>query len=125
MEDARIGPINDIIFNKADEFAREVYRETFTFPKEELYGVTSQLRRAVLSVPLNITEGYARISMQDHRRFLEISYGSLKEVKYLLYFSLQQKYISSKTYEMCIEKSEELCRMLWRKINTIRAKTQK
>ena len=125
MEDSRIGPINDIIFNKADEFAREIYRETFTFPKEELYGITSQLRRAVLSVPLNITEGYARISMQDHRRFLEISYGSLKEVKYLLYFSLQQKYISKEKYEICIEKSEELCRMLWRKINTIRSKIVK
>ena len=88
MDDARVGPIHDLLFQKADILVQAVYEMSYLFPKEELFGVTSQLRRAVLSIPLNITEGYARRSDQDYRRFLDIAYGSLKEVKYLLAYRL-------------------------------------
>lgn len=125
MDDIRVGPTQDLLFQKADIFAQAVYEITYEFPREELFGITSQLRRAVLSIPLNITEGYARRSDQDHRRFLEIAYGSLKEVKYLLYFSKQRKIISDDTYEKVILMAEELSKLLWRKISTIRAKATK
>ncbi len=125
MDDIRVGPTQDLLFQKADIFAQAVYEITCSFPREELYGITSQLRRAVLSIPLNITEGYARRSDQDHRRFLDITYGSLKEVKYLLYFSKQRKIISSDDYEKTILMAEELSKLLWSKISTIRAKAAK
>lgn len=125
MDDTRVGPVNDILFQKADAFAQAVYELTYTFPREELFGITSQIRRAVLSVPLNITEGYARRSDQDHRRFLDIAYGSLKEVKYLLYFCKKRKIISDSVYEKLMNIAEELSKILWRKISTIRAKTAK
>lgn len=125
MDDIRVGPTGDLLFQKADIFAQVVYTLTYTFPREELFGITSQLRRAVLSIPLNITEGYARRSDQDHRRFLDIAYGSLKEVKYLLYFSKQRKIMSDKDYEKTIFLAEELSKLLWRKISTMREKALK
>lgn len=125
MDDSRVGPTHDLHFQKADILAQTVYQLTYSFPKEELFGITSQLRRAVLSIPLNITEGYARRSEQDHRRFLDIAYGSLKEVKYLLYFCKQRKILTYNEYEKVIEMTEELSKLLWRKISTIRAKSLK
>ena len=68
-----------------DEYAHFVYKLTGTFPGGgEIYGITSQLRRSSVSVILNYIEGYARIKDKVHKNFLEISYGLLKESKYLL-----------------------------------------
>lgn len=122
MNDARVGPIRDLLFQKADMLAQLVYQLTYAFPKEELFGLTSQLRRAVLSIPLNITEGYARRSDQDYRRFLDIAYGSLKEVKYLLYFANKRKVLLNTDYEKVMEIADELSRLLWKKISTLRQK---
>jgi len=118
--DRRIGSKKDIILIKADKLAKEIYRITKTFPKEELFGITSQLRRAALSIPLNLVEGYARISKQDHRRFLEIALGSTKETKYLIYFSYEQKLIKESDKEDLLDLSEEVSKLLWVKIKTLR-----
>ena len=75
------------VWQLADAFAREVYVATENFPKEEMYGVTSQLRRAALSVPTNIVEGYSRRGDRELARFTDIALGSLAESKYLLHFS--------------------------------------
>ena len=96
-----------------DEYAHFVYKITKSFPKEELYGVTSQLRRASLSVILNYVEGYARVRDKVHKNFLEISYGSLKESKYLLHFALVEKYISRDEYKKALLLAEEIGAMLW------------
>ena len=69
-------------FELADELALLIYRMTRAFPREEQYGLTSQRRRAAVSVPSNIVEGCARSSQADYLRFLEIAYGSLREVRY-------------------------------------------
>ena len=104
---------------KMDEFVHLVYRISKNFPKDELYGVTSQLRRSALSVILNYIEGYARIKSKVYRNFLEISYGSLKEAKYLLHFSLKENYLMETDYKKAILLSEEIGKMLWSTIQKV------
>lgn len=76
-------------FELADEVALMVYRITAGFPKEELYGLTSQMRRAAVSVPSNIVEGCARDSQADYQRFLTIAFGSLRELHYQVSLSVR------------------------------------
>lgn len=104
---------HDSLKSKMDEYVHFVYGCTKKFPREELYGVTSQLRRASLSVILNYIEGYARGKSKVRKHFLEISYGSLKESKYLLHFSLVEKYLSKPDYEKAIALAEDIGAMLW------------
>ncbi len=74
-------------FELADELVVSVYRATAGFPREELYGLTSQIRRAAVSVPSNIVECCARDSEADYVRFLYIAFGSLRELRYQLNLS--------------------------------------
>ena len=108
---------------KMDDYVHLVYSFTRNFPKEELYGVISQLRRSALSVPLNYIEGYARVKDKVYKNFLEISYGSLKESKYLLHFSLVEKYLSKNDYDRAIKLAEEIGAMLWGIMRNIKPKT--
>lgn len=97
-------------------YVKLIYRLTRTFPGEELYGVTSQIRRASLSVILNYIEGFARRKGEDSRvykNFLEISYGSLKESKYLLFFSFEEKYIIEDEYKKAFALNDKIGKMLW------------
>ncbi len=109
----RIETYHEKLKKEMDEYVHFVYALTRNFPKEELYGVTSQLRRSALSVILNYIEGYARGREKVHKNFLEISYGSLKESKYLLHFSLVEKYISEEDYKIVINLAENIGAMLW------------
>jgi four helix bundle protein len=111
---------SDLILQKADKLAVGVYILSKKLPKEELFGFTSQLRRASLSVVLNIIEGYARQQRQDHRRFLEISFGSTKEVMYLLDFGIKIRYFKDDDVRIISNGYDEVARMLWVKIQTLR-----
>ena len=104
---------HDELKSKMDEYAKLVYGVTKNFPKDEIYGITSQLRRSSLSIILNYIEGYARVKEKVHRNFLEISYGSLKESKYLLFFSEREKYFSRKDYEELMRLADDIGGMLW------------
>lgn len=104
---------------KMDKYVHFVYQITKNFPKDELYGATSQIRRATLSVILNYIEGYARRKSAVQLNFFEISYGSLKESKYLIYFSLIEKYISKNDYEIGLKMAEEIGAMLWTEITNL------
>lgn len=102
------------------QYVKCVYKVTKNFPKDELYGATSQLRRATLSVILNYIEGYARRKGPDckvYNNFLEISYGSLKESKYLIYFAYTENYLMQRDYERLIILADEIGRMLWNTMN--------
>lgn len=96
-----------------DEFAHDVYRATRTFPREEIYGITSQLRRASLSVVLNYIEGYARQRDKVFRNFVETSYGSLQESKYLIDFAFKEGYMDEQTASSLKTKAERAGGMLW------------
>lgn len=86
------------IYKESYVLALNVYKITKNFPKDELYGLTSQIRRAATSITLNIVEGYGRLSKEDFKRFLKISLGSTNETKTLLKFSKDLNYISEQEY---------------------------
>lgn len=101
-----------------DEYAHSTYRLTRKFPKEELFGITSQLRRAVLSIVLNYIEGYARRKNKVNINFLEISYGSLQEVKYLLKFCTEEELITEDEYKQLEVIGNEIGAMLWKTLES-------
>jgi len=108
-----MGNFHDDLKKKMDEFAHLIYKITKVFPKDELYGMVSQMRRAALSIILNYIEGYARKREKVYKNFLETSYGSLKEEKYLLHFSLMENYLSKTDYKKAIDLAEDIGAMLW------------
>jgi len=79
-----------LVWQKADELAYQIYMASKAFPREELYAMTSQVRRAALSVPTNLVEGYARQGRNEFRQFTNIALGSLAEARYLLGFCLRR-----------------------------------
>jgi len=98
------------------QYVKMIYALTRKFPKEEIYGATSQIRRSALSVILNYVEGFARNKEYDskvYKNFLEISYGSLKESKYLLFFSFDEKWISDLEYQNGLSLNDKIGKMLW------------
>ena len=88
-----------IVWQKADELAFQIYVVTKKFTKDELYGLTSQMRRCAVSVPANIVEGYARSTNKEKLRFYNIAYGSLAELEYSIDFSLRLKYLPNKQFQ--------------------------
>jgi four helix bundle protein len=81
-------------FELADDLAVIIYSLTKNFPKDEIYGLTSQMRRAAVSVPSNIVEGCARGSQIEYHRFLEMAFGSLRELSYQYSLSIRLGYIN-------------------------------
>jgi len=109
-------------FELADEVAILVYRVTGGFPKEELFGLTSQMRRAAVSVPSNIVEGCARESEADYLRFLNIAFGSLRELHYQLNLSKRLGFLcaqDSALIEPKIEETEKILNGLIRALRNI------
>lgn len=121
-EVAPLGYKKLLAWQKADLLASEIYLSTVNFPNSELYGITSQLRRAALSVPLNIIEGYGRVSKNEFRRFLSIALGSLSEVEYLLYFANKQRLFKSDEFNRLNRIKEECGRIVWRLFQSQRSK---
>jgi four helix bundle protein len=104
---------HDILKQKMDLYAHEIYRITKDFPKSELYGLVSQIRRSSVSVVLNYIEGFARIKQKVYINFLEISYGSLKETQYLLVFSYKESLIKETDFNKINALGDEIGAMLW------------
>ena len=84
-----------IVYKKAFELQQDIFRLTKRFPKEELYGLTTQARRAAVSTPLNIAEGQSRKSLAENRNFLLIARGSLYEILAILEIVGRMKYMAN------------------------------
>jgi len=102
-----------IIWQRGHSFVLIIYKLTAAFPRDELYALTSQLRRAAISVVANIVEGNSRHSKKDYIRFIVISIGSLSEVEYYLLLAHDLGYISDTQYEQLEQKQKELARLLY------------
>lgn len=106
-------------FELADEVTVLIYRVTRNFPKEENYGLTSQMRRATVSVPSNIVEGCARESQVEYHRFLEIAFGSLRELHYQFGLAIRLGYVKESDVNDCelkITETEKVLGALVRKM---------
>lgn len=101
-----------LVWQKAHSLTLRIYHVTRTFPVEERYGITSQLRRASYSVPANIVEGFRRPGIKDSVRFYTIADASLEEVKYFLLLSKDLTYLTYNNYVELQSNAEEVGKML-------------
>ncbi|MFA9559316.1 four helix bundle protein [Evansella sp. AB-rgal1] len=101
-----------IVWQKSHALVLEIYEITKGFPKEELFGLTSQIRRAAVSIPSNIVEGKARGSNKEYRRFLLMARGSLEEVKYQLLLAKDLHYIEVNRYNGILYIADEVGKMI-------------
>lgn len=100
------------IYSRSIEFAVEIYTLSRTFPREELYGITSQIRRAATSISLNIAEGSGNTSEKEFRRFLEIALRSNYEVMSCLEIAKRLTYCDEDKYRVLIAEADEIAAMI-------------
>lgn len=104
---------HDRLKSKVDAYAHAVYQMTKAFPRHERFGLTSQLNRSAISVALNYIEGFARSRKLPYIQFLEISYGSLKESRYLLSFCYKENLMDEIVFSKIDALADDIGSMLW------------
>jgi four helix bundle protein len=107
------------VFAMADELVPAVYRVTAAFPKEERYGLVSQLRRAAVSVPTNIVEGCARRTTREYSHFVQTALGSASELRYVLGLSHRLGFLSKADHDALHANCAALIRMLQRLVDSL------
>ena len=110
---------NYIVWQRGHQFALDVYKQTKSFPKDELFGMTSQLRRASTSIPINIAEGCGRRSDAEFAHFLNIAAGSASEVEEELLLSFDLKFIDKESFQQLDKEVKEIKAMLGKLIETL------
>jgi four helix bundle protein len=100
------------VFKKAHQLALDIYKVTGTFPREEQWGITAQIRRSVASIGANLLEGSNRNNSKEYRQFVGIAKGSAGEVKYHLLLASDLGYLSREDYVRFAEETESICKML-------------
>jgi four helix bundle protein len=121
-EDGRIRSYRDLrVWQEGISLAEICYRLTKRFPKDELFGMTSQIRRAASSIPANIAEGYGRDSKGEYIQFLRISQGSLKEVETHLILCTRVSLLAESEAQSTLEHCDRLGKMLHRLIRSLQS----
>ena len=108
------------VWQKSHQLTLNIYKITSLFPKQELFSITNQIRRAAYSVPANIVEGFRRRSLRDSLNFYNIADASLEELKYFLLLSKDLEYFNLEIYQKTLEQTEEVGRLLTRWIQSQR-----
>jgi four helix bundle protein len=120
-------PVKDyrelIAWQKAMELVEAAYRATKTFPREEVYGLSSQMRRAAVSIPSNIAEGQARNTTRDFLQFLAVAYGSPKELETQALIAERLGYINQPRREELVQRTTEVARLISGLMNSLRKRT--
>lgn len=111
------------VWRKGHDLTLAIYRATRTFPKDELYGLTSQLRRASASIPANIAENCVRGSGAEFRHFLQIAMGSASELEYHVFLARELGFLSAPDYEALTRSVTEVKRMLTSFIQKLHAES--
>ena len=110
-----------VVWQKAHNLTVEIYKKTATFPRAEIYGLTSQIRRATTSVPANIAEGCGRKSEAEFGRFLQIAMGSASELEYHLLLARDLEYLPESDYAPFDSQVCEIKRMMISLIQKLKA----
>ena len=113
---------NLLVWQKSHQLTLDIYEVTRSFPKNEQFGITSQMRRASSSVPTNLAEGSGKLTQHDFRNFVLISFGSSNELEYLLLLSFDLHYLDEYEFARLDEQIKEVKRMLSGLINSITRK---
>jgi len=100
------------VWKKAHDLVLEIYRVTANFPKSEIFGITSQLRRSAYSVPANIVEGNSRNTTKDYVRFLYQARGSVEEARYFLFLSKDLEYLDNNDFKKFEEEYEKVSKLI-------------
>lgn len=109
---AKIKSFKDLeIWKKSINLVEDVYVATRSFPKEETYGLTSQIRRSVVSIPSNVSEGFARLHNKEYRKFLYVSLGSCAELTTQVIIASRLKYIGNVKADTLLHNIEEISKM--------------
>jgi len=108
-----------IVWQRAKQFAVEIYRLTESFPQPERYSLTDQIRRAAVSIPSNIAEGHIRRSDKIFAHHLDIALGSAAEVDTQLEIALEVSYLQNRSYEPLVQELQEIMMMLRGLLNTV------
>ena len=101
-----------IVWQKAMDLVEDVYKASRNFPREEIYALTSQVRRAAVSIPSNIAEGQGRRTTSDFVRHLSIAYGSLREVETQILIAIRLRYLTQRNTEEVMKLAGEVGRLL-------------
>ena len=108
------------VWKKSHNLTLRIYRLTSEFPREEMYGLTSQIRRACASIPTNIAEGCGRESSADFARFLQISIGSASETEYLILLAHDLKYLTADQHAELMDTTIRVKKMLTALVKNVR-----
>ena len=109
-----------LVWQKGIDLVVDAYQATAPFPKSEIYGLTSQIRRAASSIPANIAEGYGRGSRKEYVQFLTVAQGSLKELETHFIVSEKLSYLTAAQTRRLLSETDELGRMLGSLIRKLR-----
>lgn len=101
-----------IIWQRSVRLVQDIYCVTKTFPKEEVYALTSQLRRSAISIPSNISEGFARFHNKEYKQFLYISLGSCAELSTQIIIASKLKYLSTNNSDNLLSEIEQISKMI-------------
>jgi S23 ribosomal protein. len=112
-----------IVWQKAMALAADIYKITKSLPKDEIYGLVSQMRRAAVSIPSNIAEGYARYHTKEYTNFLSMALGSAAELETQLYLCINLEFLEKEITENSLNILKEVSKMLIAIINKLTPET--